>query len=58
MDWKDIAGTVGKAAPLLGTLLGGRAGAAVGSIIASALGTGGSAGSARKDEIMAQQGVK
>jgi len=25
MDWKDIAATVGKAAPLLGTLLGGPA---------------------------------
>jgi uncharacterized membrane protein YeaQ/YmgE (transglycosylase-associated protein family) len=43
MDWKDIAETVGKAAPILGTLLGGPAGAAVGSIIASALGTGNSA---------------
>ena len=42
MDWKDIAGTVGKAAPLLGTLLGGPAGGAVGAIIASTLGTGGS----------------
>lgn len=42
MDWKDIAGTVGKAAPLLGTLLGGPAGTAVGAIIASTLGTGGS----------------
>jgi hypothetical protein len=40
MDWKDIASTVGKAAPLLGTLLGGRAGAAVGALIASSLGTG------------------
>jgi hypothetical protein len=39
MDWKDIAGTVGKAAPLLGTLLGGPAGAAVGALVASALGT-------------------
>jgi hypothetical protein len=39
MDWKDIAGTVGKAAPILGTLLGGPAGAAVGGLIASALGT-------------------
>lgn len=43
MDWKDIAGTVGKAAPLLGTLLGGPAGAAVGGLIASALGTTGDA---------------
>lgn len=40
MDWKDIAETVGKAAPLLGTLLAGPAGGAVGGIIASALGTG------------------
>jgi uncharacterized membrane protein YccC len=40
MNWKDLASTVGKAAPILGTLLGGPAGAAVGSIIASALGTG------------------
>jgi hypothetical protein len=40
MDWKDIAGTVGKAAPILGTLLGGPAGAAVGALVASALGTG------------------
>jgi hypothetical protein len=40
MDWKDIAGAVGKAAPILGTLLGGPAGAAVGAIVASALGTG------------------
>ena len=40
MEWKDIAGAVGKAAPLLGTLLYGPAGRAVGGIIASALGTG------------------
>lgn len=40
MNWNDLAATVGKAAPILGTLLGGPAGAAVGSIIASALGTG------------------
>lgn len=40
MEWKDIATTVGKAAPLLGTLLGGPAGAAVGGIVASVLGTG------------------
>lgn len=39
MDWKDISGAVGKAAPILGTLLGGPAGAAVGGLIASALGT-------------------
>jgi hypothetical protein len=40
MDWKDIAGVVGKAAPILGTLLGGPAGAAVGGLVASALGVG------------------
>ena len=40
MQWKDLAGIVGKAAPALGTLLGGPAGAAVGGLIASALGTG------------------
>lgn len=39
MDWKDIAGVVGKAAPALGTLLYGPAGASVGGLIASALGT-------------------
>lgn len=41
MDWKDLATTVGRAAPMLGTLLGGPAGAAVGGLIASALGSGG-----------------
>lgn len=39
MDWKDIASVVGKAAPVVGTLLGGPAGAAVGSLISAALGT-------------------
>jgi len=42
MDWKDIAGAVGKTAPLLGTLLGGPAGAALtaaGALAAHALGT-------------------
>ncbi len=38
-NWSSIANTVGKAAPILGTLLGGPAGAVVGSMIASALGT-------------------
>ena len=42
MDWKDVAATVGKTAPLLGTLLGGPAGAALaaaGALAAHALGT-------------------
>ena len=41
MDWKDVAGTIGKAAPILGTILGGPAGGAIGgaiSLISSALG--------------------
>ena len=38
MEWKDIANVVGKAAPILGTLLGGPAGAAVGGLISTALG--------------------
>lgn len=39
MKWSDIASAVGKSAPILGTLLGGPAGGAVGALIASALGT-------------------
>jgi hypothetical protein len=39
MNWKDIAGAVGKAAPLLGTLLGGPAGGAIGALVAKGLGT-------------------
>lgn len=42
MDWKDIAGVIGKTAPILGTLVGGPAGAAIGGIIGSILGTGSS----------------
>ena len=42
MDWKDIAKTVGAAAPILGTLVGGPAGAGIGSLIASVLGVGSS----------------
>ncbi len=37
MNWSDIGGIVGKAAPIVGTLLGGPAGAAVGALVASAL---------------------
>jgi len=39
MEWKDIAGVVAKAAPIVGTLLGGPAGAAVGGLVAAAIGT-------------------
>lgn len=39
MDWKDLATKVASAAPILGTLLGGPGGAAVGALIASAVGT-------------------
>lgn len=39
MNWKDLAGPIGKAAPILGTLLGGPAGGAIGTFIAAALGT-------------------
>ena len=34
MDWKDIAGTVAKAAPLLGGALGGPVGAGIGGLVA------------------------
>lgn len=43
LDWKDIAGTIGKTAPILGTLIGGPYGAAVGGLVASILRTGSSA---------------
>jgi hypothetical protein len=39
VKWADVASVVGKSAPILGTLLGGPAGGAVGALIASALGT-------------------
>lgn len=38
MNWSDIKGIIGKAAPVAGSLLGGPAGGAVGSLIAGALG--------------------
>jgi hypothetical protein len=38
MSWKDIASAVGGAAPILGTLVAGPAGGAIGGLIASALG--------------------
>ncbi|QBQ72370.1 hypothetical protein [Serratia phage vB_SmaM_Hera] len=39
MNWKDVSNAVGSAAPILGGLLGGPAGAAVGSLVSAALGT-------------------
>lgn len=39
MNWSDVGKFVGGAAPIVGTLLGGPAGAAVGALVASALGT-------------------
>ena len=40
LEWKDIADVVGKAAPMLGALIGGPGGIAVGALISSALGVG------------------
>ena len=37
MNWSDIGNMVGRAAPIIGTLLGGPAGAAVGALVASTL---------------------
>lgn len=37
MNWSDVGRVVGSAAPMVGTLLGGPAGAAVGALVASAL---------------------
>ncbi len=38
MNWSDLETAIGKAAPILGTLLGGPAGGAVGALISSSLG--------------------
>lgn len=38
MKWKDISTTIGKFAPVVGTALGGPAGAAIGTMVAAALG--------------------
>jgi len=40
MEWKDLSSTVGKFAPLVGTLIGGPAGTAMGAMVASALSVG------------------
>lgn len=37
MNWSDVGNIVGRAAPIVGTLLGGPAGAAVGALVANAL---------------------
>lgn len=39
MDWSHVKDIIGKGAPILGTLLGGPAGTAVGTLISVALGT-------------------
>lgn len=38
MNWSDIKGLLGSAAPMIGTAIGGPAGAAIGAIVASGLG--------------------
>lgn len=40
MNWKDLEEDIGKAAPVLGGLIGGPAGAGIGAIVASVLGVG------------------
>ncbi|ABL96817.1 hypothetical protein BcepF1.086 [Burkholderia phage BcepF1] len=40
MDWKEVGQKIAGAAPLLGGLLGGPAGAAIGGIVAATLGSG------------------
>jgi len=39
LEWKDISNAIGKTAPILGTVLGGPAGGAIGALVSSALGT-------------------
>ena len=39
MEWKDLTSTIGKFAPLIGTVIGGPAGAAVGALVSATLGT-------------------
>lgn len=38
MEWKDIGNTLAKSLPILGTVLGGPAGGAIGTLVSSALG--------------------
>lgn len=49
MNWSDIASTVGKFAPMIGTVLGGPGGLAIGSIVASALGVENTADAVAKE---------
>lgn len=51
MDWKDIQADIAAAAPVLGTLVGGPAGTAIGSLVATALGT-------PNDAAAVQQAIK
>lgn len=39
MEWKDLTQSIGKFAPLIGTVIGGPAGAAVGALVSATLGT-------------------
>jgi hypothetical protein len=38
MDWKDVKNFIGTAAPILGTVLGGPGGTAIGTLVSAALG--------------------
>lgn len=49
LDWKKVGRQIADAAPMLGTALGGPAGAAIGAIVASTLGTANDPG-----EVMAK----
>lgn len=42
MNWGDVGSIVGKTAPILGTILGGPAGGAIGMLLSSLLGSGNS----------------
>ena len=44
MEWKDVSKALGSVAPVLGTLVGGPAGAAIGAVVAQALGVGATPG--------------
>lgn len=48
MNWGDVGNFIGKAAPILGGLLGGPAGAGLGQLISSTLGTDGTPEAAMK----------